>query len=274
VRSSAPVAFLAAKLCDVWPDGTSALVSRGFLNLTHRDSHDRPEPLVPGQPYRVTVELDATSWVFEAGHRVRLDLAGTDWPNVWPPPGPVTLTVDREGSELLLPTVPAGQGPSREKSQNETHFETSLRPTFSLPREEAEGAQGAGPVDLETRAGVRGSGGTAPPPTWRVERNLLDRQTRVRIEHGSETVLESGAISVEHYEGETTVSTTDPAIASAHGRAAFSLTWPETAVGAEVRTHLQSDASTWHLTIELDVSENGRTLWRRRWERRFPRNLA
>ena len=40
VRSSAPVAYLSAKLCEVLPDGTSALVSRGLLNLTHRDSHD------------------------------------------------------------------------------------------------------------------------------------------------------------------------------------------------------------------------------------------
>jgi predicted acyl esterase len=33
VGASAPVAFLSAKLCDVFPDGTSALVARGFLNL-------------------------------------------------------------------------------------------------------------------------------------------------------------------------------------------------------------------------------------------------
>ena len=36
VRSSHPVAFLSAKLCEVLDDGTSVLVSRGVLNLTHR----------------------------------------------------------------------------------------------------------------------------------------------------------------------------------------------------------------------------------------------
>ena len=94
VSASAPVAFLSAKLCDVFEDGTSILVSRGFLNLTHRDSLTEPEPLEPGRSYRVTIELDVTSWTFEAGHRLRLDLAGADWPNVWPPPQAVSLTID------------------------------------------------------------------------------------------------------------------------------------------------------------------------------------
>ena len=98
VGSSAPVAFLSAKLCDVLPDGTSTLVARGFLNLTQRRSRTDPEPLRPGVVETVELELDATSWVFPAGHRLRLSLAGSDWPNLVPPPGPVTLTVERDGS--------------------------------------------------------------------------------------------------------------------------------------------------------------------------------
>jgi hypothetical protein len=60
VAASAPVAFLSAKLCDVFPDGTSALVARGFLNLTHRCSHAEPAPLEPGNTEPVELELDAT----------------------------------------------------------------------------------------------------------------------------------------------------------------------------------------------------------------------
>lgn len=76
VASSAPVAYLSAKLCDVHPDGTSQLVTRGLLNLAHRDSRERPSALEPGRTYQVTLGLEVTSWVFEPGHRVRLDLAG------------------------------------------------------------------------------------------------------------------------------------------------------------------------------------------------------
>jgi uncharacterized protein len=109
VGSSAPVAFLSAKLCDVFPDGTSTLVARGFLNLAQRRSRTDPESMRPGVVEAVEVELDATSWVFPAGHRLRLSLAGTDWPNLVPPPAPVTLTVERDGSALTLPAL---DGPS------------------------------------------------------------------------------------------------------------------------------------------------------------------
>ncbi len=87
LTSSAPIAYLSAKLCDVFPDGASSLVTRTMLNLAHRDSREEPSPLEPGERYEVTFDLEAASWTFEAGHRIRLDLAGTDWPNAWTPPG-------------------------------------------------------------------------------------------------------------------------------------------------------------------------------------------
>jgi predicted acyl esterase len=261
VGSTAPVAFLSAKLCDVFPDGTSALVSRGFLNLTHRNSHTEPQPLTPGHVYGVDVELDATSWVFEEGHRIRLDLAGADWPNVWPPPGPVTLTIERDDSRLSLPVV---QGPRP----------TTESPKLTPPREETGASSAASPLDLETRAGVRGSGGTAPPARWWIEHDLLARETRVKVEHGSDTVLEDGTLSTDRYEGETAVSTTNPAIARAAGHATFTLAWPEATVTSEVRTLLESDGQTWHATIDLEVSEGDELRWQRRWERRFPRREA
>ena len=84
VTCDQPVAYLSVKLNDVWPDGTSALVTRGLLNLTHRV--EPPAPLVPGEPYEIEVEMEATSWVFPAGHSIRLSIAGNDWPNTWVPP--------------------------------------------------------------------------------------------------------------------------------------------------------------------------------------------
>ena len=46
---SAPVATAVVRLTDVAPDGTSAQVSAGILNLTHRRSDEHPEPLEPGR---------------------------------------------------------------------------------------------------------------------------------------------------------------------------------------------------------------------------------
>ncbi len=110
VAATVPVAFVSAKLCDVAPDGRSAMVTRGILNLTHRDSHERPEPLPVGEPVTATIELDATSYVFEPGHTIRLDLAGSDFPSSWPPPLAGTIEIDRAGSTLVLPVL---HGPAR-----------------------------------------------------------------------------------------------------------------------------------------------------------------
>ena len=46
-------ALAAVRICDVAPDGTSAMVSFGILNLAHRKSHEFPEPLKPGKFYDV-----------------------------------------------------------------------------------------------------------------------------------------------------------------------------------------------------------------------------
>ena len=55
------------KLCDVFPDGTSALVTRGTLDLAYRDGvHGSPSPLVPGEEYDVEIELDACAYQFDA----------------------------------------------------------------------------------------------------------------------------------------------------------------------------------------------------------------
>jgi uncharacterized protein len=93
VASDRPIANLAVRLCDVHPSGESLRVSYGVLNLTHRDGHETPSPLVPGQRYKVRVQLNDTGSVFPAGHRIRLALSTAYWPMIWPSPEKATLTV-------------------------------------------------------------------------------------------------------------------------------------------------------------------------------------
>ena len=104
VSADAPLASLSVKLCDVFPDGASALVTRGSLDLAFRDgvhAPAEPSPLVPGQVYDVVVDLDACAYAFAPGQTIRLSVAGSDWPNTIAPPAPVTLTV--HGGTLDLP---------------------------------------------------------------------------------------------------------------------------------------------------------------------------
>src|SRR5207237_210585 len=81
------------RLCDVAPDGSSTLVTRGLLNLAHRSSHEEPKELVPGEHYTVTVRLNAIAHAFLPGHRLRVAVSPTYWPWAWPSPAPVTLSV-------------------------------------------------------------------------------------------------------------------------------------------------------------------------------------
>ena len=106
LRCDRPVAMLAVRLNDVAPDGATARVTFGMLNLTHRDSHEHPEPLVPGETFQVRVVLNTIAHRFEAGHVIRLALSTSYWPMVWPAPQAVTLELDTAGSSLSLPVRP------------------------------------------------------------------------------------------------------------------------------------------------------------------------
>src|SRR5918998_2111891 len=109
VDSDAEVINFAARLCDVAPDGSSALVTKGVLNATHRDSHSDPSPLVPGEVVELTIDLDATSWLFEPDHRIRLSISNADFPNAWPSPALASSRLHLGGeqpSRLILPVVP------------------------------------------------------------------------------------------------------------------------------------------------------------------------
>jgi predicted acyl esterase len=93
VASDKPNALVAVRLCDVSPTGASTLVSRGMLNLTHRESHEAPAPLEPGTRYAVTVRLKPVAYSMPAGHRWRVAVSPTYWPFAWPSPEPATLSV-------------------------------------------------------------------------------------------------------------------------------------------------------------------------------------
>jgi hypothetical protein len=103
VSSDRPNAFLCARLCDVAPAGASLRVTYGLLNLTHRDSHEHPEPLEPGRGYRVRLQLNDIAHAFPPGHRIRLALSTTYWPIAWPSPEVARVTVFTAGSRLSLP---------------------------------------------------------------------------------------------------------------------------------------------------------------------------
>jgi predicted acyl esterase len=240
--SSAPVAYVSAKLQDVFPDGTSANVSRTLLNLTRRHGFDGAEPLPVGTPVDVELELDVTSWVFAPGHRLRLALAGSDWPDSAAPPGPHTLEII--GGELVLPEV---TGPSPFPA-----------PEFS-PGDDAE------EID--------------PTVVWRVERDILRRRTACEVDnvatwdtpYGSETDRYWGRVEVDHRTFEQVASSD----------VSFTIRWPEATVRSQAWLTVKADAEAYDVEVRLEVAEGDpgsesaeNVIANRQWRRRFERDLA
>jgi predicted acyl esterase len=101
-----PVAQVAVRLSGVAPDDKATRITYGLLNLTHRESHEHPEPLEVGKRYTVQVRLNDVAQAIPAGHRLRVAISTSYWPLAWPPPLPVRLTVHTAGCGLELPIRP------------------------------------------------------------------------------------------------------------------------------------------------------------------------
>jgi hypothetical protein len=248
VAADRPVAQVAVRLEVVAPDGTSALLARGLLNLTRRDSFAEPAPVVPGEPLTVTVPLTVTGARVPAGHRLRVAVAGSAFPVAWPPPAPATLTVFHDAerpSRLRLPT-PAGWAPATEEL----------------------GTGAADPGSAEHLAGE--------PSAWRIERDELAATTTLVSELGSgRRFPERGGLVFVAEERFRIAAGDDWAHASAEGRAVYRLTWPGgPAVTAEGRLLVASDAEELTVTIDLVATEDGEVVFERAWHERIVRDLV
>jgi len=77
--SSAPDTDFVARLVDVYPDGRAYNLTDGIIRARFRDG--QPATLLePGRPYPFEIDLWATSNVFKAGHRIRLQVCSSNFP--------------------------------------------------------------------------------------------------------------------------------------------------------------------------------------------------
>jgi uncharacterized protein len=80
VSSDARDTDFAVKLVDVDCEGRAFNVQQGVTRARYRNGYDDPRFLEPGAIERLEVDLHATSIVFAAGHRIRIQVAGSDFP--------------------------------------------------------------------------------------------------------------------------------------------------------------------------------------------------
>jgi hypothetical protein len=227
------------------PGGASALVTRGFLNLCHRESSTDPQPVPAGEWLDLALDLEATTWCFEPGHEIRLALARADWPNAWPAPVTSTMEVDLASVALDLPTADRPESPP---------------PTFAAPVADDHGPH----LDEEE---------PQPPTRWWVEHDVLGRRRTARDEHGDVYTGRHGSRIVDTFTGTVDVSTVDPADAGAVGTYRCELTWPEASVAVTTRVAVRSTVDEYRVEIDLDAEEDGAPFAYRRWREVIPRRL-
>ena len=239
-----PVAFVAARLCDINPSGFSTRITLGLCNLNHLRGSEKPQRLVPGRKYKIRVHFGHTAYQLPKGHRLRLALSTQYWPLVMSSPELVTLTVHTAATRLSVPRV-------HSKRSQSVSFETpecgpSAKRTIISPAT----TQRTTYHDVET-------GKT----TYRV----CEESDDVKIQsHGAQTYNRTTRVY--------TIAQDDPASATMESHRTRQLSrGSDFVIRTEARTKLASTAKTFELESTLEAFENDTSVFKRRWCRSYPR---
>jgi len=245
--STSKVAFFVPRLCDVSQNGTSALVTKGILNATRRNSFEQPEALESGKIYELDIQLDATSWIFEKGHKIRLAISGSDWPDIWPSPNEALNTIYSDKSHpsrLLLPTIP-----QRKNYLPEPRFE----PPPGYPK-----------IVEATQIGSE----------WKLINDVYRRATGVSAGSGIHIVLPDGVGTYTNHwtmDGQASLSDFGDVIVKASDLTIIERKGMK--VEAEGKVVTESKKESFHIIVNLDVRLNGMPHFTRRWTKSCPRDL-
>jgi putative CocE/NonD family hydrolase len=80
VSSDARDTDFTVKLVDVHPDGTAYNVDDTILRARWREGYDEPVFMRPGEIYELSPTPMSTSWVFRKGHRLRVEVSSSKFP--------------------------------------------------------------------------------------------------------------------------------------------------------------------------------------------------
>jgi putative CocE/NonD family hydrolase len=80
VSSSAVDTDFTAKLVDIYPDGRAFNVLENILRARYRTGFDKEVWMQKGSVYTLRIPLGATGNVFGIGHRLRLEISSSNFP--------------------------------------------------------------------------------------------------------------------------------------------------------------------------------------------------
>ncbi|MET9345585.1 CocE/NonD family hydrolase [Streptomyces termitum] len=246
----APTGQIAARLCDVAPDGSSTLVTRGALNLSARHGRDRAVDAPVGEWDTYAFELNGIGHTFPPGHRVRLAVSSAYWPWLWPRPDAAGFTLDPAGSALTLPV----RAPTRD----------------AVAFEEPEQAPPLGVTTPGTPEETR--------PERLVRRDVAKGEWTLQVDpkYGGTRVYPDGLEFTEDAVETYTIAEDDPLTARTRSDWTVRLHRPDLAwdVRIETRSEITCDARAFHTSDEVVCTEGGEVVFHRTWEKTIPRTAG
>ena len=242
-----PAAFVAVRLNEIASDGAVTRITYGLLNLTHRDSHEHPAALVPGQRYKVTVVLNDIAHGFAAGNRIRVAISTSYWPLVWPSPEPVTLKIFTGASRLELPVREPRAEDAKLRPFAASEGAEPLAKTYHRP------SKGRRWIERDIGAGIS---------TYCIEEDM----GRSTIEHIG---LETDFVQREAYR----IRDDDPLSAEIEIAYSIAIGRGDWKTRSETRTLMRADKTHFIIEASLDVYEGEKQLVKRRWNERIPRDF-
>ncbi|MEP2530185.1 CocE/NonD family hydrolase [Shimia sp.] len=241
VRADKPRAQVAVRLCDVRPDGSSALIAHGFLNLRQRNGADKMVDMPVGEFVEAKVVLDQCAYHLPEGHRLRIAISSSYWPFAWPEPELAVLEID-EGT-LDLPVRPA-------QDDEALHFDP---PRSAKPLQEEQ----LRPVQ-EAKRLIRDS--TARSLTLEIEGDA-----------GAVRDLETGLVSSEVTTEKFVICEDDPLSASSEFRWQREMSRDNWGARIEARLQMKGTADHYVIDAELSVFEGDEQVFERQWNVSVPR---
>ena len=242
-----PLALVAARLCDVSPQGDSLLVSWGLLNLCHHRSHENPEPLIPNQKIQVEFPLRACAHRLLPGHRWRLSLSTSCFPHAWPSPKLVELQV-HPGKNTFL-TLPV-------RKNNDTHT-----PRF-------EPAESSIPLDNKILdQGKR---------TRVVSRDASNGKTVLEDQnHSGRVLFQDSGLEMEDKASDRLEITRDhPLRMSTECQRTASIGRGDWKTRIETKSRMTGDEMNFYLENHLEAYENDHIVFQKSWETSVPRSFV
>ena len=242
-----PVAQICARLCEVAADGSSNRVSWGVLNLTHRDGDDKPRPLARGRRYVAKIRMRDMGHRFAVGGRIRLALSSAYWPLVWPAPERARLRVFCGAKTALRLPVPRLSSPA-------------ARALFAAPA----------PLPISPTVDLR------PPSCARtISRDAASGETTITIstDFGAQRYAH-GLTNDGRAEERFSIRPDDPDSARAEIDWTLGVGRGKWQTAIEARAQMRADSDRFFVAAELEATENGQAVHRKRWKKSAPRRLG